>query len=246
MLNLLALKAYWSGPTLEANVLIAMNLLGSLLLGMLVGYERAYHGRAAGMRTYGLVCMASCALMVFVGYETDWYGGAGSPSNPDPTRVVQGIVTGIGFVCAGSIMREGLSINGLTTAASLWVSSAMGIMVGVGFYGAAVVLAVLTLLSMTAGRFIQERLPTKESLSIVLRFQPGTVPDEKTIVAAARSKGYDALMSRLAVSSEDGHLVWRFPLEAVGKKEMRSRAELAKELWDQKTVHSFSLEPARH
>ncbi|HDR9103669.1 MgtC/SapB family protein [Paraburkholderia sp. A3RO-2L] len=246
MLNLIALKAYWSGPTLEANALIALNLLGALLLGMLVGYERAYHGRAAGMRTYGLVCMASCALMVFVGYAADWYGGAGTPGNPDPTRVVQGIVTGIGFVCAGSIMRDGLNINGLTTAASLWVASAMGIMIGVGFYGAAVVLAMLTLFSLTAGGFIQDRLPAKESLSVVLRFQAGTVPDENAIISAARSQGYVVLMSRLAVSSEDGHMVWRFPLEAISRKDRSSRAELAKALWDQKSVHSFSLELARH
>ena len=67
MLDLAFLEGYWQGMPLQANLIIALNLLGSLLLGMLVGYERAYHGRAAGMRTYGLVCMASCALSVFVG-----------------------------------------------------------------------------------------------------------------------------------------------------------------------------------
>src|SRR5436853_2938952 len=107
MLSLNFLAAYWSAPEVAANVLIFLNLLGALILGMLVGYERAFHGRAAGMRTYGLVCMASAGLTVFVGYPGFWYGGLVSlPVNPDPTRVVQGIVTGIGFLGAGVIMKE--------------------------------------------------------------------------------------------------------------------------------------------
>ena len=110
------------------------------LLGLLVGYERSYHGRAAGMRTYGIVCMASAALTVFAGYPGFWWGGMeGMAHVPvDPTRVVQGIVTGVGFLGAGVIMKEGLNISGLTTAASIWASSAIGVLVGIGFYGAAI------------------------------------------------------------------------------------------------------------
>src|SRR6476620_1178425 len=96
-----SLAHYWSGDFLAANGFIALNLLGALALGMLVGYERSYRGRAAGMRTYGLVCMASAALTVIVGYSRLWYGGAAGVSTVDPTRVVQGVVTGIGFLCAG-------------------------------------------------------------------------------------------------------------------------------------------------
>ena len=93
------LSDYWSGSFLAANAFIALNLLGALLLGMLVGYERSYNGRAAGMRTYGLVCMASAALTVIAGYSVNWYGGHAVPSalGGDPTRIIQGIVTGIGF-----------------------------------------------------------------------------------------------------------------------------------------------------
>ena len=69
------LQHYWSGAFLAANAFIGLNLVGALLLGMLVGYERSYNGRAAGMRTYGLVCMASTALTVFVGHASFWYGG---------------------------------------------------------------------------------------------------------------------------------------------------------------------------
>ena len=78
------MQHYWSGDFLAANGFIGLNLLGALLLGMLVGYERSYQGRAAGMRTYGLVCMASTALTVFLGFAPLWYGGRGpqAPSTP--------------------------------------------------------------------------------------------------------------------------------------------------------------------
>src|SRR3981189_3604003 len=134
-----ALAAYWSAPEVAANGVIFLKLLGALLLGLLVGYERSYHGRAAGMRTYGLVCMASAALTIIGGYPGFWFGGQGGVmvTAADPTRIIQGVVTGIGFLGAGVIMREGFNISGLTTAASIWASSVIGILVGVGFYPAA-------------------------------------------------------------------------------------------------------------
>ena len=246
MLDSVSLLAYWQGLPLQANILIALNLLGALLLGMLVGYERAYHGRAAGMRTYGLICMASCALTIFVGYSSAWFGGAGSPTAPDPTRVIQGIVSGLGFLCAGVIMKDGRSIDGLTTAASMWTAAVIGILIGVGFYAAAMVLAALALLSMTIGLAVQRRLPMKEGLSIELQFQPGAVPDESVVVERALQKGYVAQMSRLAISVDEGRLVWRFALEASRTGVKRSRAELANDLAALPYIHSFILEPARH
>src|SRR5471032_774056 len=105
------LFAYWSAHEIATNGVILLNLVGALLLGLMVGYERSYHGRAAGMRTYGLVCMASAALTVIGGYPGEWYGGHVIVVNGvDPTRVIQGVVTGIGFLGAGVIMKEGFSI----------------------------------------------------------------------------------------------------------------------------------------
>src|SRR3974390_3538030 len=103
------LRHYWSGAFLAANAFIGLTLIGALLLGMLVGYERSYQGRAAGMRTYGLVCMASSALTVFVGFSPLFFGGGVAQEAADPTKVVQGVVTGVGFLCAGVIMKDGLS-----------------------------------------------------------------------------------------------------------------------------------------
>jgi putative Mg2+ transporter-C (MgtC) family protein len=100
------LASFWSQAVLEVNLLIFMHLADALALGLLVGYERSYHGRAAGMRTYSIVCMASAALTVFAGYSGFWWGGNAHGLIPvDPTRVVQGIVTGVGFLGAGVILE---------------------------------------------------------------------------------------------------------------------------------------------
>src|SRR5476651_1387433 len=139
-----SLAAYWSSGEMATNGVILLNLLGAFALGLFVGYERSYRGRAAGMRTYGLVCMASCALTVITGYPEFWFGGHMAITNSDPGRVIQGIVTGIGFLGAGVIMRDGLNISGLTTAASIWAVASIGVLVGIGFYTSAVTMAMLS------------------------------------------------------------------------------------------------------
>jgi putative Mg2+ transporter-C (MgtC) family protein len=104
--------------------------------------------------------MASAALTVIGGYPAQWYGGHVAVSlGADPTRVIQGVVTGIGFLGAGVIMKEGFTISGLTTAASLWASSAIGILVGIGFYAAAILLAVLCALCMAWVTRLEHWLP---------------------------------------------------------------------------------------
>ena len=159
--------AFFAPAVLAANGFIGLNLVGTPFLGMLVGYERSYQGRAAGMRTYGLVCMASTALTLFAGFAPLWYGGQGTQALVDPTRVVQGVVTGIGFLCAGVIMRDGLSIRGLTSAASIWAVSAVGVLLGVGFYTAAILLALLCAVSMSLLHKLERRLPGRATLVVI-------------------------------------------------------------------------------
>lgn len=204
------LLAYWSSPQVEASMLILMNILGALFLGMIVGYERSYHGRAAGMRTYGLVCMASAALTVIVGYPHFWFGGL-SPltASADPTRVIQGIVTGIGFLGAGVIMKEGLSISGLTTAASIWASSAIGILCGAGFYFAAIVLAMLSSAWMIWGGRIEGWLPSRHAVAVTLRFRKECSPAEPGIKRLANDLGFRIAEGSTSISYNQGAEEWR-------------------------------------
>lgn len=140
LLSLQSLSAYSGANEVSINILVFINLPGALLLGLMVGYERSCHGRAAGRRMYGLVFMASAAITVILGYPEFWYGGHDAQghlaSAVIPAQVIQGILTGIGFLGAGVIMKEGLNISGLTTAASIWASSAIVILVGIGFNAA--------------------------------------------------------------------------------------------------------------
>lgn len=242
-----ALKLYWSANEVATNLLVFLNLLGALLLGFIVGYERSYHGRAAGMRTYGLVCMASAALVVIIGYPGSWYGGNGVFQGPvDPTRVIQGVVTGIGFLGAGVIMREGFSISGLTTAASIWASSAIGILVGVGFYAAAILLALLSATCMMFVSRLEAWLPSRPAVAITVRFKPGFVPKEERLSRAALERGYSLASGSLSIAYSEGMAEWRFVAVALGKGSGAPIAVLAEELAGFDGVESFKLSHARN
>jgi len=247
MLTQDTLNAYWSTSLVTTNLLVALNLLGALLLGLLVGYERSYHGRAAGMRTYGLVCMASAALTVIGGYPADWFGAhALGPVVGDPTRVIQGIVTGIGFLCAGVIMREGFNISGLTTAASLWASSVIGILVGVGFYGAAMLMALLCGISMVWISKLEAWLPSRQAVFVTLAFDPNFVPIEQNLQNMTRARGYDIVNGSVSIALKAGAYEWTFVAVARSRNPMRPLSELAQALARFEGVNRFNLAYARN
>ncbi|WP_338769199.1 MgtC/SapB family protein [Massilia sp. METH4] len=241
------LGAYWSSTELVTNGVIILNLLGALLLGMLVGYERSYHGRAAGMRTYGIVCMASAALTVIGGYPEHWFGGHMTALvGTDPTRVIQGIVTGIGFLGAGVIMREGFNISGLTTAASIWASSVIGVLVGVGFYAAAMGLALASATVMIYLSRIEAWLPSRHAIAITLRFKPGYEPSGEKLREMARERGYEIAGGSLMIKLEAGRMEWRFVALALGKHSGTPLAKLAAEMAHYEGVEGFQITHARN
>jgi putative Mg2+ transporter-C (MgtC) family protein len=149
---------------------MAIRLLVALVAGSLIGYERSYHGRPAGFRTHALVCMASSLLMLVTVYEVHWVRASVDKLQIDPTRMAQGIMTGIGFLGAGVIIKEGLSVRGLTTAASIWITSAIGILAGIGFYFPLAVSVVLTLGVLSLFRWIEARMPSQAYYHFDVRF----------------------------------------------------------------------------
>lgn len=242
-------NSYWSASLIEVNLLVFANLVGALLLGLLVGYERSYHGRAAGMRTYGIVCMASAALTVFSGYPGFWWGGVeGMAHAPvDPTRVVQGIVTGVGFLGAGVIMKEGMNISGLTTAASIWASSAIGVLVGVGFYAAAILLSLLSASLMMWGSRLEMHLPSRRALGVNLGFAAGVEPDEVPMREKMHSWGYTVAEGSLHITRNQHHVNWQFVMVALrSKPEPSSLFELSRRLRLLDGVDSLQLTHARN
>jgi len=243
-----SLSSYWSAPEVAINVIVFMNLLGAMLLGLLVGYERSYHGRAAGMRTYGLVCMASAALTVIVGYPGYWYGGhvEAIVATADPTRVIQGIVTGVGFLGAGVIMKEGFSISGLTTAASIWASSAIGILIGIGFYAAGILLAVLSAVSMMWISRLEGWLPSRSAVALIMRFKKGFEPREEVLRRVALERGYEIAGGSIAIAYDNGRPEWHFVAVSLGKNVAAPITVLANELAKFDGVESFNLSHARN
>ena len=138
-----------------------LRLILALAAGSLIGLERTLHGRPAGLRTHAIVALSTSMLMLLPYYyeETIRQGMTGIVQL-DPTRMAQGIMTGIGFLGAGVIIKESFSIRGLTTAASIWLSSAIGIMIGTGLYFPAFAAVGLSLAALSLFRFVEIRLPS--------------------------------------------------------------------------------------
>jgi len=241
------LASYWSAPLVASNLIVFFSLFGALLLGLLVGYERSYRGRAAGMRTYGLVCMASAALTVIAGYPGDWYGGQVVVGlGADPTRIIQGYVTGIGLPGAGRIMEGGFNISGLTTAASIWAASVIGILVGVGFYLSAMLLALMSAVCMIWVPKVTSWLPSRQAIAIVMRFREGVSPTEQRLRAAAAKRGYEIAGGSISISVENGKMEWHFVAVAFNKTSGAPLSELAHEMDQFEGLESFQLSHARN
>ncbi|MBV8635202.1 MAG: MgtC/SapB family protein [Burkholderiaceae bacterium] len=241
------MSSYWTEGQVSASLVIILNLLGALALGLLVGYERSYRGRAAGMRTYALVCMGSTALTVIVGYPSFWYGGhIVLTANPDPTRVIQGIVTGVGFLGAGVIMHEGFSTRGLTSAASIWLSSAIGVMIGVGFYLAAIVLALAAVFCMTLLNRVEAWLPSRQTVAVTVVFQQLFTPHESRLIKFALERGYEIASDSISVKCCDGKAEWHFTAAALGRHNEAKLTALAAELRKFEGIESFQLNHARN
>jgi len=156
-----------------------MHLGLAVLAGGLIGLERTYHGRPAGFRTHTLVCTASSLLMLVTVYQWELLKGAPLETiRVDPTRMAQGIMTGIGFLGAGVIMKEGLTVRGLTTAASIWITAAIGVLIGIGFYFPAVVATLVTLGTLALFRWIEMIMPSHYYARLNVRFKRQETPAE--------------------------------------------------------------------
>jgi putative Mg2+ transporter-C (MgtC) family protein len=223
------------------DLVIIGRVLGALVIGASIGFERTFHGRPAGFRTHALVCVASALLMIVTVYQGQWVTFVEHDAiRTDPTRMAQGIMTGIGFLGAGVIFKEGLTVRGLTTAASIWVTSAIGILVGIGFWFAAIVGAIATLTVLALFRYIEARLPSEFYAHHMLRFARDRVMTEEEVHKLIERHGFTIanLSSRL---SEGGQ---QFEYRMTIKSRNRRNAEaLASSLRALPEVIEFRITP---
>ncbi len=182
---------------------VLLHLAGAIVAGAAIGMERSFHGRPAGFRTHTLVCLASSLLILMTVYQPEWFPGRGDSVRIDPTRMAQGIMTGIGFLGAGVIFKEGISVRGLTTAASIWITSAIGILMGAGLYYPAALGTVAALGVLAAFRWIENRLPSHRFAHHRVRFDRDDVMPEEALRALLERHGFS--ISGLAYRlTEDG------------------------------------------
>ncbi|MBE6091763.1 MAG: MgtC/SapB family protein [Selenomonas ruminantium] len=140
-----------------------LRLVLSCVLGGIIGYERQSRRKSAGLRTNVLVCLGSCLIMVM---SVELYQEVEGKTNADPARLAAQVVSGIGFLGAGAIMKEGLSVTGLTTAACLWVVAGVGLAVGAGFYAGALISTALVFVTLGSLSRLDDWVDHEKNLSL--------------------------------------------------------------------------------
>lgn len=179
--------------------------IAALAAGGAIGLERSYHGRAAGLRTYALVSFGSALLVAGGQYELFSHPN----ENGEVTRIIQGIVTGIGFLGAGVIVKEGFSVRGLTTAASIWVASAIGVVLGAGSYWMGIAATAVTLVALTILRQIEDRLPSQTFVHFEVGFRRASAMDEERLRELIRHYGFTITEFAYRLDAESQSLEYR-------------------------------------
>ena len=170
---------------------ITINLLASLIAGGIIGMERSLHGRPAGFRTHALVCLASSLLMSVTAFQSSWITVDNNELfRTDPTRMAQGIMTGIGFLGAGVIFKKGLNVRGLTTAASIWITAAIGILFGIGFYFPAIIATVLALITLSLFRWIEAKIPSHHYVNNTITYSRDKTPSQIVVKELLSKHGF--------------------------------------------------------
>ena len=220
---------------------IALRLVAAMAVGGLIGLERSYHGRPAGFRTHSLVCLSTSLLMLVTVYETRWFPEVTQGRiTLDPTRMAQGIMTGIGFLGAGTIMREGLSVRGLTTAASIWITAAIGILIGIGFYLPAVIGTVLTLVTLSVFRWIESYIPTWFYAHLVVRFARDQMMSEQEMRRMLADHGFSVANLNYRLDGGAGFFEYRM---VIATHRSANASRLKDTLSQLQSVKEYQLSP---
>lgn len=215
-------------------------LVAALAAGAVIGYERSFHGRPAGFRTHALVCMASSLLMLVTVYEAHWVQTDIESIRIDPTRMAQGIMTGIGFLGAGVIIKEGFSVRGLTTAASIWITAAVGVLAGIGFYFPLVVSVLLTIGVLSFFRRIEALMPVQSHYHFDVRFTRSSEMSEQGLRELIARHGFETFGVTYRFNGAESARRYSMVLRTTDRK---SAARLTEALEANGDVMEFRLSP---
>jgi putative Mg2+ transporter-C (MgtC) family protein len=220
---------------------IMIHVASAWAAGSLIGLERSYHGRPAGFRTHSLVCVAAALLMIVTSEQMQWVGTVPSDTvRTDPTRMAQGIMTGIGFLGAGVIFKEGLTVRGLTTAASIWITSALGILYGVGLYFPAVLGTAITLGTLALFRWFENRMPSQIYAHHALRFARDRTPPETEVRKILADQGFSVANMSYRLDHNGSVFEYRMVIKTLDKANME---RLADKLRSMDSIVEFRVSP---
>lgn len=220
---------------------IVTHLVGAVLAGGAIGIERSFHARPAGFRTHTLVCLASSLLMLVTLYQWRWLPGIPMDTvRTDPTRMAQGIMTGIGFLGAGVIFKEGLSVRGLTTAASIWITAAIGILIGVGFYEPAALATLLTLGVLSAFRWIEAKLPSHAYAHHYIRFNRDDVMPESEVRTFLAGHGFSIANMSYRITEDGVSFEYRMVIRTTAAA---NTVKLVEALREMPRIRAFRVSP---
>ena len=158
----------------------------------------------------------------------------------DPTRMAQGIMTGIGFLGAGVIFKEGLTVRGLTTAASIWITAAIGILAGIGFYFPLVVTTALTLGTLSIFRWIESAVPSEFYAQLRVKFAHDSPMPQEDLVRFVSGHGFSIANLSYHYNTDDRFFEYRASIRTRKAGNVKSLAEA---LSQNRTVREFSIRP---
>lgn len=216
-------------------------ILGAIVAGGLIGLEREWRGRPAGFRTHILVSLSACLLMLAALHQTHWAFDDLPARNivTDPTRMAHGVLTGIGFLCAGVIFRQGFSVHGLTTAASLWMTAALGLLFGAGLIGLAVTGTVVTVVILVLLKLVSTKIKAVVAASVDIRWPRQDLTTAQEVAALIRLADPKAFAARQGLSDDGAHVCRYWRIRVRDRKRLDVLAEGLAAL---EGVHSFRIE----
>ncbi|TPK98421.1 MgtC/SapB family protein [Mesorhizobium sp. B2-4-12] len=190
---------------------LVARLLFVLLAGFLIGLNREARGHTAGLRTTILVGLAAAVAMIQANMLLDTMGkGADSFARMDVLRFPLGVLTGVGFIGGGAILRRGDLVTGVTTAASMWIMTVIGLAFGGGQFGLGAIATLLTMVTLQALKWIDLKIPRDHHAILSVSSAKSSPPDLREMV---RPLGYDARLSTMEHDSGRGRFVYSFNLE---------------------------------
>lgn len=222
----------------SAEFAIVLKLIFSVLAGSGIGFERFQNGHPAGMRTFAIICLTSAFLTASL--TQGLFGQLMGQGDMGASRVIQGILQGIGFIGAGVIVRDGLSIKGLTSAASIWAVAGIGILIGTGEYFLAFVGTTFTAIILIA--FKEIKVASRRSFALIeVQFAKDATPEEEQLYERFTQYGFK--VSSIAFKGAKSGAMQVKARVWAGVEAGDARSRLAMDFLRDPSIADFSVEP---